>query len=120
MIRLREKDIERLANFTGVSEADLTKLVSMNLIDHGYAIDRLIQYSYRNLKALKRYTPGQMIKAMMLEYNVSDSKVKNAIYGKKAREHYCSECMKKISATVYRRNNGLCDSCFARHIVIDT
>ena len=34
----------------------LTKLVSMSLIDHNYAVDQLIKYSYKKLKSEKRYT----------------------------------------------------------------
>ena len=39
MIRLRQKDIERLAIITNGSVDYLTKLVSMSLIDHNYALD---------------------------------------------------------------------------------
>ena len=67
MIRLRQKDIERLAIITDGSVDYLTKLVSMSLIDHNYALDLLIKYSYKKLKAEKRYTPGQMIEALMRE-----------------------------------------------------
>lgn len=119
MIRLREKDIKRLANVTEVSEADLMKLVAMNLIAHGYAVDRLIQYSYKKLKRTKRYTPKQMVEALMREYSVSRSKVYNAIYGKKAKTYYCNECMRKIPVSEYKRNNGLCDHCVSENIVID-
>lgn len=119
MIRLRPKDIERLSNLTGVSEADLTKLESMNLLAHNYAVDRLIQYSYRKLKAKKIYTPHQMTEALMREYGASKTKVQNAMYGKKSLEHYCSECMRKISVRVWKRNNGMCDSCVAKNIQID-
>jgi len=112
MIRLRQKDIERLAIITDGSVDYLTKLVSMSL-------DLLIKYSYKKLKSEKRYTPGQMIEALMREYGASKSKVQNAIYNKRSSEHYCSECMRKIPAPVYKRNNGLCDSCFAKHIQID-
>lgn len=120
MIRLRQKDIERLSNMTGVAEADIQKLVSMNLIDHKYAVDRLIQYSYKQLKAKKCYTPAQMTEALMREYGASRGKVQNAMYGKKAKEHYCSECMRRISAAMYKKNDGLCDSCFSKRIIIDT
>lgn len=51
MIRLRQKDIERLAIITDGSVDYLTKLVSMSLIDHNYALDLLIKYSYKKLKA---------------------------------------------------------------------
>lgn len=119
MIRLRQKDIERLAIITGGPVDYLTKLVSMSLIDHSYAIDQLIKYSYKKLKSEKRYTPVQMIEALMREYGASKSKVQNAIYNKRSSEHYCSECMKKISVSEYKRNDGLCDSCFAKHIQID-
>ena len=50
MIRLRQKDIERLAIITDGSVDYLTKLVSMSLIDHSYAVDQLIKYSYKKLK----------------------------------------------------------------------
>lgn len=120
MIRLRPKDIERLSHLTGIAESDLQKLVSMNLIAHGYAIDQLIRYSYKQLKAAKRYTPAQMTEALMREYGASKSKVQNAMYGKKAKLHYCTECMKRISALMYKRNGGLCDSCLSKRITIDT
>lgn len=120
MIRLRQKDIERLSHLTGIAESDLQKLVSMNLIAHGYAIDQLIRYSYKQLKAKKCYTPAQMTEALMREYGASRSKVQNAMYGKKAKVHYCSECMKRISALMFKRNEGLCDSCLSKRIIIDT
>lgn len=119
MIRLRPKDIERLAIITDGSVDYLTKLASMSLIDHSYAVDQLIKYSYKKLKSEKRYTPAQMIEALMREYGASKSKVQNAIYNKRSSEHYCSECMKKIPVSEYKRNDGLCDSCFAKHIQID-
>ena len=50
MICLRQKDIERLAIITDGSVDYLTKLVSMSLIDHNYALDPLIKYSYKKLK----------------------------------------------------------------------
>lgn len=71
MIRLRQKDIERLAIITDGSVDYLTKLVSMSLIDHSYAVDQLIKYSYKKLKSEKRYTPAQMIEALMREYGAS-------------------------------------------------
>lgn len=74
MIRLRQKDIERLAIITDGSVDYLTKLVSMSLIDHSYAVDQLIKYSYKKLKSEKRYTPAQMIEALMREYGASKSK----------------------------------------------
>jgi len=119
MIRLRQKDIERLAIITGGEVDYLTKLVSMGYIDHNRVLDGLIKHSYKKLKTAKCYTPGQIIEALMREYGASRSKVQSAIYNKRSNEHFCSECMKKISASVYKRNNGLCDSCFAKHIQID-
>ena len=119
MIRLRQKDIERLAIITDGSVDYLTKLISKGYIDHSRVVDALIKHSYKKLKAEKRYTPAQMIEALMREYGASKSKVQNAIYNKRSSEHYCSECMRKIPATMYKRNNGLCDSCFAKHIQID-
>ncbi len=56
MIRLRQKDIERLAIITGGPVDYLTKLVFMSLIDHNYEVDQLIKYSYKKLKSEKRYT----------------------------------------------------------------
>ena len=43
MIRLRQKDIERLAIITGGPVDYLTKLVFMSLIDHNYEVDQLIK-----------------------------------------------------------------------------
>lgn len=55
MIHLRPKDIERLAIITDGSVDYLTKLVSKGYIDHSRVVDALIKYSYKKLKAEKRY-----------------------------------------------------------------
>ncbi len=67
MIRLREKDIEKLSAITGVSVYDIEKLSAVGVIDHSGAVDLLIASDWKRLKG--RYTTWQLTKAMMEEYS---------------------------------------------------
>lgn len=119
MNRIRDKDVERLATILQIGQVDLMKLVSMGLIDHKPAMRLLVKYSYQRLKRKKYYKVKQIISAVAMEYGVSERFVRDAIYSRQKRLHYCVKCMRKISASDAHRNNGLCDECFSQTIQIE-
>lgn len=119
MNRIRDKDIQRLATVTKVSLDDMTKLVSMGLINHTPAMRLLVKHSVQKLKRKKYYKVRQIVAAVASEYGVSTSFVEDSMYSKQRRYHYCTECMRKISAADNKRNHGLCDDCVSKNIIVD-
>lgn len=119
MNRIRDKDIQRLATITKVSQDDMAKLVSMGLIDHNPAMRLLVKYSVQKLKRKKYYKVRQIVSAVAQEYGVKERFVTDSMYSRQRRIHYCSECMRKISAADNKRNHGLCDDCVAKHIIVE-
>lgn len=119
MNRIRDKDIQRLATLTKVSQEDMARLVSMGLIDHNPAMRLLVKYSVKKLKRKKYYKIRQIVMAVAQEYGVTRNFVEDTMYARQHSYHYCDECMRRISAADDKRNNGLCDECVAKHIQVD-
>jgi hypothetical protein len=119
MNRIRDKDIPRLAMLTKVNQDDFAKLVSMGLIDHAPAMRLLVKYSFQKLKNKKYYKIKQIVKAVADEYGVTEHFVHDSVYTRKKRLHYCTQCMRLISARDNIRNNGLCDDCVSKKIIVD-
>lgn len=116
MIKLREKDLEKLSDILQIPYAATEKMSSMNLINDGLAIDLLIIHDWKTLKRSKKYSVKQILPAIMNEYQVSKSKVEAAIYGKRKRVYSCSQCGRRISKSEFARNEGLCDMCISQTI----
>lgn len=71
MIRLREKDIEKLSIILQLPQYTIEKMAAMNLINDSLAVDMLMVYDWKKLKNTKKYTVKQILQAIMDEYQVS-------------------------------------------------
>lgn len=116
MKRLQEKDLEKLSKISGVPISDLQKLHALRVFHESNVIDRLIKHDFRRIRRNSKYTVTQVIGALALSYQVSEDKVRNAIYEKKQREFICTKCGKVVKKTELVRNNGICDSCVIDNI----
>lgn len=116
MIRLKEHDFEKLAEATGISQFDLQKLYSMQLLNDAIALDLLIKHDFIRLRHKDKFKASHVISRLSEHYAVSQMKVKNAVYSKAKRYFYCEKCDRRIAKRIYVRNNGLCDQCAAAAI----
>lgn len=116
MIRLREKDIEKLAIILQLPQYTIEKMAAMNLINDSLAVDMLMIYDWKKLKNTKKYTVKQILQAIMDEYQVSKTKVQAAVYGKRKRTYSCQQCGKRITKSESTRNSGICDACVSKSI----
>lgn len=116
MIRLREKEIEKLSIILQLPQHNLEKVASMGLINEPVAIDMLVVYDWKKLKRDGKYTVKQIIQALMDEYQISRSKVQSAVYGKRKHTYSCQKCGKRITKSESVRNNGICDMCVSKSI----
>ena len=116
MVQLREKEIEKLSAITGIAPVQITKLISLGILDELRCMDVLLQYDFRRLKRRKQYRVSQIIEALMERYKVAKWRVERAIYHKAPKKHYCSSCQKEISGREYSRGHGKCDQCVAKGI----
>jgi formylmethanofuran dehydrogenase subunit E len=115
-IRLREKDINKLATVLQYPAEMLQELAAKNLLDDTEVRNLLILSDWRQLKKSKKYTTAQIVEALINEYQVSKSKVEFIIYAKKKSQYWCKECEKRIPRSEYQRNGGICDRCVALSI----
>lgn len=115
MIRLRDKDIEKLAKVTENQVFTLVQLNSMGLINESVAIDLLIKFDWKRLKK-RGYTHKQVIMALSSEYDVSVSKITTAVYEKKKTVSFCRACGIEKLKRELNRNKGVCDACIAKTI----
>lgn len=113
MIRLRPKDIEKIATILQIPQFAVEKMAGMNLIQENHAVDLLIVNDWKRMKRnnRNRYPLKFLIKALEREYQVSDTKVEAAIYNKRKSIYICRECGKRITKTESVRNDGVCDDC---------
>lgn len=118
MIRLRDKDIEKLAIILDLPKFAIEKMAAMNLVHEGIAVDTLIAYDWKRLKKNKRYRVRQIIQALANEYQVSKTKVEAAMYNKRKCIYSCQQCGKRITKAASVKNNGLCEECVVKSIVI--
>ena len=119
MIRLRENDINKLSYLTEISEHDLSKLAALDLINDTAVIDMLIRNDWKAIMRKKtKYTTKQVVQALAIEYDVTPSRVENAIYYKKQLLYSCKECGRTIPKPTAIANGDLCDKCFSRQIKV--
>lgn len=116
MIRLREKDIEKLSIILELPQYAIEKMAAMNMINDALAVDMLVVYDWKKLKRDKKYTVKQILQALMDEYQVSKTKVQAAVYGKRKRTYSCQLCGKRITKSESVRNEGICDACVSKTI----
>lgn len=117
-IQLTDKEFQKIAIQTGVSQYNLQKLYSMGALRERGLLNLLICYDYNKIKSLGKYKPGQIISRLMMFYHVSREIVTCAIYNKSQTQYYCENCGKLIPKYLYVRNEGLCDDCVAKSIEI--
>ena len=116
MIRLQEKEIEKLSAITDITPVQVTKLIALGIIDENRCLDALLVYDYRRLKRRGEYKVAQIFEALMERYKVSKWRVEKAVYYKTPKKKYCKACQKEISGREYARGNGKCDKCVADEI----
>lgn len=115
-IQLTDKEFQKLAEETGVSQYDLQKLNSMGILQDPVLLDLLIQHDFKIVKRADKYRTSQIITRLAMFYHVNRTRVMNAIGSKRVSNYFCEECGKLISKSEYRRNEGLCDDCVAKSI----
>lgn len=116
MIKLREKEIEKLSIILQIPLFNVEKMASMGLIYEPNAIDLLVVHDWKKLKRDNKYTVKQIIQALMDEYQISRTKVQSAVYGKRKHTYSCNQCGKRITKSESVRNNGICDKCVSKTI----
>lgn len=116
--KITDKEYQKLADETGVSQYDLQKLNSMGLLRDNVMRDLLISHDYKKVKRTQIYNPSQIITRLAMFYHVGRQTVINAVCRKTATRYFCEECGKLIPKPQYIRNNGLCDDCVAKSIEI--
>lgn len=117
MIKLRDKDIEKLSGILQIPSYAVEKMSSMNLINDGLAVDMLIVHDWKSVRRSRKHRSTLIIAALANEYQVSETKVKTAVYGKRKNVYSCDSCGRRIARKAeYIRNNGLCDVCVTKTI----
>lgn len=116
MIRLQDKEIEKLSAITGIAPVHVAKLVAMGLLDESRCLDALLVYDFRRLKRRGLYKVAQICEALMERYKTPKWRVERAVYHKTVKKRYCNSCQKEISGREYSRGNGECDQCVAKRI----
>lgn len=117
-IKLRDKDITKLAKICNLPEETLDYLDERNLLDTSAARDELILFDYHKLKhiAKPKLKTKQIIQILMDEYSLSHHKITFVIYDKKEHLRFCTECGIRISKEVANKNDGKCDRCVQKMI----
>lgn len=118
MIQLGDREIHKLSEITGVSHFDLQKLYSMGILHEERTFEHLIKHDFTNLSKMGKYKPGQIMVALAHKYAVTMNKVRSSIYHKRSRYYYCEQCDKRITKTIFTRNNGLCEECVINSIEV--
>ena len=118
MIKLREKDIEKLAILLELPQYAVEKMATMQLIDEKAAVNRLIAYDWKKLKARRKFSTRHIVQALEDEYQVGKGKVLGAVYEKRKCVYSCVKCGKRITKAESLRNKGICDRCVSKSIVL--
>lgn len=116
MIRLRDKEIEKLSKILQLPGYAIEKMASLSLINEAIAINMLIEMEYKKLKQTRKYKVRHIFQALMDEYQVSKNKVEAAVYNKRKRTYACTQCGRRIPKSESTRNGGLCDMCVSKSI----
>ncbi|MDE6156844.1 MAG: hypothetical protein K2F78_01730 [Muribaculaceae bacterium] len=117
MKRLTEKDLQKFSTISGVSMIELLKLQGLGALDEKRIIDYLIRHDYKHIQRGGKYTHNQIREAIMLEYQISKTKVDAAIYEIRKKEYVCPQCGSIVSSkTTLSRNGGVCEKCVIKSI----
>lgn len=115
-LHLGEKEINKLALITNMTPMQINKLLNLRLLDRNNCLDALLVYDYKRLKRRTVYRISQIVPALMERYNISEYRVKKAVYKKAKLQRVCECCQKEISGLEYSRGNGKCNECIAASI----
>ncbi len=115
-VQLTDKEFQKLAAQTGVSQYDIQKLYSMGVLRERGLQELLIRYDYDKIRSLGKYRPSQIISRLVMYYHVSREVVSGSVYNRTKTQYYCEDCGKLIKKSEYKRNDGLCDDCVSRSI----
>lgn len=115
-IQLTDKEFQKIAAKTGVSQYDLQKLYSMGMLRERGMQDVLIRYDYYKIRSLGKYKPSQIISRLMMFYHVSRDAVAGAVYNRAKTQYYCENCGKLLKKSEYKKNDGLCSDCVTKSI----
>ena len=115
-MQLTDNEFRKLAEQTGISQYDLQKLYSMNMLKERSILDLLIRHDYHVINRLGKYKPAQIFSRLAMYYHVSVTKISSAVYVGKMTKYYCEECGKLIRKSEYKKNDGLCNECVTRAI----
>lgn len=116
MIELKDDEIKKVAEITGVSYYDIQKLYTMGLLHESNTLDYIVKHDFESIRKMGKYRTSQIVQRICMKYHISKYKVLNAIYKKRNSLYYCTQCDKKIPKSEYVRNDGLCDHCVATSI----
>ena len=117
IVRLTEKHFKKLAVITDLPLEEVVKLNSMGLIDCDRAVALLMKYDWKLLLSnASAYSAQQRVEAIMNEYNVTEHRVRETVYGNRSMEYYCKECGRKITKTESLKNRGYCHKCTVKQI----
>lgn len=117
IVRLTEKHFKKLSVVTGLPLEEVVHLNSMGLIDCDRAVELLMKYDWKILlNNASQYSAQQRIEAIMNEYNVTEHRVRESVYGNRSMDYYCKECGRKITKAERLKNNGFCHNCTVKQI----
>lgn len=111
--------MEKLSAVLDIPVIDLVKLTAYGIIDVKKSIKVLIYQDYQRLMRRKEHHVFQIIQALANHYKVPSAMVKTAVtLSRKSVSCCCAECGAAISKTQKKRNNGICDECASKDIVV--
>ena len=119
IFKLTDKHLKKLAIITDLPLEKVSELSSMGLINSSRALALMMKYDWKLLMKQANTMPSSIrIRAIMDEYNVSENRVKEAVYSGRVVEFFCRECGKKILMGDYTKYHGLCEDCAVKSIKI--
>ena len=118
MIALRPKELAKLSTITNIPQESLQLLHSLHVLEESMVIDLLVKFEYTKIKKTQKYKSKHIIAALSKEYQITESKVKNAIYNKKEPPHHCRICGKPITKNRYSMHDALCEDCVVDTIIL--
>lgn len=115
-LKLSDKHLYKLSMISGIQLPDIVSLDAMGIIDTNRCLQLLVRYDWKVLSRTKRYTADQKIKALCVEYNYSESRIRELVYKHSRIAYYCKDCGHEISKLISKQNYGLCDKCVVKSI----
>lgn len=94
------------------------KFRDLGWLDQRAVRNSLIRHDYWALLKTRKLTRTQIVEKLAGMYDVNKRKIYEVIKMKPKRIFYCKRCGTEISNMESKRNNGVCDRCFAQSIII--